>query len=67
MYEINGQWSVLGNRTLNNLDVSMNGITEVGVRSLHDAVVEQEMANEQPSVSDGNTGIYRINLQVSYI
>ena len=64
MYEINGQWYILGNRALSNLDLSLNGITEVGLKALLEAVTVQDATNDQASVSDGFLGLYHLSLQV---
>ncbi|KAJ3081034.1 hypothetical protein HK102_002623 [Quaeritorhiza haematococci] len=42
MFEHNGQWYILGNRTLNNLNLTRNGITIDGVKALLDALNEQD-------------------------
>ncbi len=60
-FELNGQWYMLGNRTLLNLNLSRNGITDVGLKLLHDAIVEQEGTQEY---SEGAPGLYRLSLQV---
>lgn len=65
MFEINNQWFVLGNRTLNNLNVSHNGITEAGLKTLFDAVTEQELTAE--NANDGLLGLFRANLYVSLL
>ena len=62
MYEINGEWYLLGNRTLNNFDLSLNGITEAGLKALLDAVTVQESTNDQALISDGYVGLYRMSL-----
>ncbi|KAJ3328328.1 Leucine-rich repeat-containing protein 71 [Blyttiomyces sp. JEL0837] len=51
MFEHNGQWFVLGNRTLNSINLSQNGISEDGLKSFLDAVTEQEKSAE--NVTDG--------------
>lgn len=62
MFELNGQWFVLGNRTLNNLNLSRNGIHEEGLKALMDAVLEQEASID--NAPEGMIGIFRIALQV---
>ena len=64
IYEINGQWYTLGNRTINNLDVSMNEVTDIGLNYLYDAICIQESSNEIASSADGLYGIYRLSLLV---
>ncbi len=64
IYEINGQWYTLGNRTLNNLDFSMNEVTDIGLNYLYDAICVQESTNEIASSADGLYGIYRLSLVV---
>ncbi|KAL2916521.1 hypothetical protein HK105_203954 [Polyrhizophydium stewartii] len=61
MFESNGQWYILGNRMLNSLNLSHNGITAIGLKALLDAVLDQEATNEQ--TPDGMLGIFRISLQ----
>ncbi|KAJ3044315.1 Leucine-rich repeat-containing protein 71 [Rhizophlyctis rosea] len=61
MFELNGQWYVLGNRTLNNLNLSRNGIREEGLKHLLDAVMEQEAAMD--NAGEGMVGVFRIALQ----
>jgi hypothetical protein len=62
MFEVNNQWYILGNRSLNSLDVSWNGVTEMGVKYLYDTVAEQELTADQ--ASDGMLGLFRISLAV---
>ncbi|KAJ1553807.1 Leucine-rich repeat-containing protein 71 [Nowakowskiella sp. JEL0078] len=61
MYESNGQWFVLGNRTLNNLDISFNCVSEVGMKALSEAVLEQESSSEY--TPENLLGILRISTQ----
>ncbi|KAI8805645.1 hypothetical protein BJ742DRAFT_399000 [Cladochytrium replicatum] len=61
MFEYNNQWYVLGNRTLNSLDLSYNGITEIGAKAILDAVLEQENAPDPPP--EGLMGLFRLSLQ----
>jgi hypothetical protein len=65
MFEQNGQWFAWGNRTLCSLNLSVNGISDYGVRALIDAVMDQESAIE--TLNDGILGLYRIILQVRKI
>lgn len=67
MYEINGQWNILGNRTIINLDFSSNEITEIGLNALSDAISIQEVTNEIATATDGLTGLYRLNLFVNIL
>lgn len=64
MFEVNGQWYILGNRSLCNLDLSANDISEIGLRHLLEAVSIQEATVEQAQNSDVGHGIYRISLHV---
>ncbi|KAJ3293814.1 hypothetical protein HK104_004183 [Borealophlyctis nickersoniae] len=61
MFEHNGQWFILGNRSLNSLNLFHNGIREEGLKALYDAVAEQEASNE--NAPEGGVGIFRIVLQ----
>ncbi|KAJ3054456.1 Leucine-rich repeat-containing protein 71 [Rhizophlyctis rosea] len=61
MFELNGVWYVLGNRTLNNLNLSRNGIREEGVKALLDAVLDQAAADD--NAGEGLVGVFRITLQ----
>jgi hypothetical protein len=65
MFEVNGQWYILGNRSLCNLDLSSNDISEVGLKYLLEAVTIQESTVEHAQNSDVGLGIYRISLHVS--
>ena len=62
MFELNGVWYVLGNRTLNNLNLSRNGIREEGVKALLDAVLDQAAADD--NAGEGLVGVFRITVQV---
>ncbi|KAI9340309.1 hypothetical protein BDR26DRAFT_861686 [Obelidium mucronatum] len=59
-FEYNGQTYLIGNRTLNNLNVRQNGITEVGLKYLLDAVNEQELSAE--SAPEGLLGLFRVSM-----
>ncbi|KAI9093064.1 hypothetical protein DFS34DRAFT_567948, partial [Phlyctochytrium arcticum] len=61
MFEHNGQWFILGNRTLSNLNLYRNNIHEEGLKALYDAVFEQEATME--NAPEGVPGVYRITLQ----
>ncbi|KAJ1340203.1 hypothetical protein BSLG_005196 [Batrachochytrium salamandrivorans] len=61
MFESNGQWYILGNRTLNSLNISHNSIGELGLKALLDAVINQEATNDQSP--EGMLGIFRIAMQ----
>jgi hypothetical protein len=65
IYEINGQWYILGNRTVINLDFSSNEITQIGLNALLDAISIQEITNEIATSSDGLNGLYRLSLHVN--
>ncbi|KAI8902218.1 hypothetical protein BC833DRAFT_521338, partial [Globomyces pollinis-pini] len=60
MFEVNGQWYILGNRTLNSLNLCANNITEVGLKYLLEVINEQEITSDQPM--DGMLGVFRIVL-----
>jgi hypothetical protein len=62
MFEHNGQWFVLGNRSLNSLNLRQNGITEDGIKALLDSVTGQETSVE--NAHEGMIGLFRLNLQV---
>ncbi|KAJ3415969.1 hypothetical protein HDV05_003566 [Chytridiales sp. JEL 0842] len=63
MFEHNGQWFVLGNRSINSLNLRQNGITEDGIKAFLDAVTEQESSAEN-AAHEGTVGLFRLNLQV---
>jgi hypothetical protein len=65
MFEANSQWYILGNRSLNSVDVSWNGITEMGLKFLYDVVMEQDQTAEQSP--DGMLGLFRVGLLVNNI
>ncbi|KAJ3352611.1 Leucine-rich repeat-containing protein 71 [Kappamyces sp. JEL0680] len=65
MFEINNQWFVLGNRALNSLNVSLNGITDIGVKHLLDVLLTQESSLDQ--TPDGVLGLFRIALNYNSI
>ncbi|KAI8904368.1 hypothetical protein EDD86DRAFT_213233 [Gorgonomyces haynaldii] len=65
MFEVNGQSYVLGNRSLNSLNLSCNSITEQGVKALLEVVLEQEATADQ--LPEGLLGIFRIVLQYNPI
>ena len=67
MYEINGQWYILGNRSINSLDLSSNEITETGLNALFEAISIQEITNEVASSSDGLIGLYKLSLYVNTV
>lgn len=62
VFEIGGSFFSWGNRTLCNLNVSSNRITDVGAKEFCDALQEQEVAGDV--LMDGNTGLIKISLQV---
>jgi hypothetical protein len=47
MYENNSIWYLLGNRTLNSLNLQGCNISEVGLKLILDMVTEQEVSVEQ--------------------
>ncbi|KAJ3072216.1 Leucine-rich repeat-containing protein 71, partial [Rhizoclosmatium hyalinum] len=59
-FEHNGQQFLIGNRTLNNLNLRQNGITETGVKAFLDAVAEQELSSE--SAPEGLYGLFRVSI-----
>ncbi|KAJ3171946.1 hypothetical protein HK101_011199 [Irineochytrium annulatum] len=61
MFERNGQWFVLGNRTLSSLNLAYNNIAEVGLKAFSDAVSEQEGSAE--NAPEGMIGLFRLVLQ----
>jgi hypothetical protein len=63
IFEVNGQWYMVGNRTLNSLNVSSNGITDGGLKALIDVVMEQEAAADQ--APEGLLGLFRVILHVT--
>jgi hypothetical protein len=65
MFEINNQWYEVGNRTLNNLNVCANNITDLGIKHVYDALIEQENTAEQ--APEGLLGLFRVNLSVQTI
>lgn len=62
MFEVNNQWYVLGNRSLNSLNVSANDITELGLKNLLNLIIEQDSTSEQ--AAEGSLGLFRVNLSV---
>jgi hypothetical protein len=65
MFEVNNQWYVLGNRSLNSLNVSANDITELGLKNLLTLITEQDSTSEQ--ATEGSLGLFRIVLSVLMI
>lgn len=64
MFEYNYHWYILGNRTLNNLNVCHNRITDTGVKYIFDAIAEQEQTAENSP--EGSLGLFRMNLMVGF-
>jgi hypothetical protein len=64
MFESNGVYYILGNRTLNCLNLCSNKISDTGIKYLLDAATEQELTS-----TDGADliGIFRIILQFNNI
>lgn len=62
MFELNSQWFLLGNRTLNSLNLSFNDITNHGLQILYDILCEQEATAEQ--ATDGMLGLFKLSLAV---
>jgi hypothetical protein len=65
MFEVNNQWYILGNRTLNSLNVASNGITEAGVRHLLQLIADQEHVSDQ--TPEGLLGLFRVIMNVIFI
>ncbi|KAI8921122.1 hypothetical protein DFJ77DRAFT_448680 [Powellomyces hirtus] len=63
MFEHNGQWFVLGNRSLNNLNLYGNVIREEGLKALWDALQEQDLTAEH--APEGTIGLFRLTLQAN--
>lgn len=60
MFEINNRFYIQGNRTLNNLNLCGNSITEYGLQILLNVTLEQDVCAE-----NGNEiGLFKIPLQV---
>jgi hypothetical protein len=62
VFEFTGLPYSWGNRSLCNLNLSSNSITEEGAKLLYDSLLEQDLAGEM--LLDGNTGVIRLPLQV---
>ena len=63
MFEKDGVWFVIGNRTLNNLNLAGCNISENGLKLLAEVIHEQELSeNTQP---EGIIGLFRMLLLVS--
>ena len=65
MFEINGQGYILGNRTLNLLNLSMNEITEKSLDYFYNSLMEQERT--LMSIPDELPGLIRLDLSVIII
>jgi hypothetical protein len=64
MFEVNNQWYVLGNRTLNSLNLCNNRISEIGLKVILDVIMEQEITSDQ--AADGFLGLFRVVLFVYF-
>lgn len=64
MVEINGQWYIIGNRSLNSLNLSGCGISQVGLKAIADTVHDQDSCAENIAREDGMMGLFRISLLV---
>ncbi|KAJ3208640.1 Leucine-rich repeat-containing protein 71 [Entophlyctis luteolus] len=60
VFEHNGQFFLVGNRTLNNLNLRQNGITEIGAKALIDILADQELSVEV--TPEGALGLFRVSL-----
>lgn len=58
MFEFAGQWYIIGNRTLNNLNLCGCGITEVGLRILLETIHDQELCTENSTMLEGSLGLF---------
>jgi len=65
MFEINGQGYVLGNRTLNLLNLSKNELTEKTLNYFYNSLMEQETT--LMSIPDDLPGLIRLDLSVIII
>ncbi|KAJ3011961.1 Leucine-rich repeat-containing protein 71 [Thoreauomyces humboldtii] len=63
MFEHQGQWYVLGNRTLTSLNLYGNGIREDGMKNLWEALQEQEATADH--APEGCIGLFRLTLQAN--
>ncbi|KAJ3161656.1 Leucine-rich repeat-containing protein 71 [Geranomyces michiganensis] len=63
MFEHNGQWFILGNRTLNNLNLYNSGIRDEGLKALWEALQQQEATAEH--AAEGSIGVFRLTLQAN--
>ncbi|KAJ3251971.1 Leucine-rich repeat-containing protein 71 [Chytriomyces hyalinus] len=58
VFENNGQWYVIGNRTLNNINMRQNGITETSLKLLIEVLAEQDLSDE--ATPEGMLGLFRV-------
>ncbi|KAJ3231890.1 Leucine-rich repeat-containing protein 71 [Chytriomyces hyalinus] len=65
VFENNGQWYVIGNRTLNNVNLRQNGITETSLKLLIDVLAEQDLSDE--ATPEGMLGLFRVAIQENNI
>ena len=61
-FEVNGISYIVGNGTLNILNLSSNQITENGLQALLEAVQDQDLFEGSP-----HYGLFKINLLASFI
>ncbi len=61
MFENNGTWFTLGNRSLNNLNLSGCNLTDHGLKILYDTVQEQELSVE--CAPEAGLGLIRISVK----
>jgi hypothetical protein len=66
MVDIGGQWYIIGNRALNNLNLSGCGLTLVGLKAIVDVVRDQDACSENIVArgEEGMHGLFRISLAV---
>jgi hypothetical protein len=64
MVEYGGQWYIIGNRSLNNLNLSGCGLTIDGLKSIVDVVQDQDACSENISREEGMYGLFRVSLSV---
>lgn len=60
-FELNGNLYFVGNRTLNNLNISSNKISDVGLKEILETLMEQDLTSQESP--DGLQGLYRVNIE----
>ena len=61
MFESNGQWFIIGNRSINNLNLSGCNLTENSLKIINELVMELESTTD--ATPDGCLGLIRVSLQ----